>query len=145
MIHALLTLLIAAAGTPAPAGGEIELALADLTIRQRLIVRIPVPRRTPDPPTATWRERKGPRCVQLDAIAGAAITAPDSVDMILRGGARIRALLESACPALDFYSGFYLVPSGDGRICADRDSIHARSGGECQIDRFRKLAPPRQR
>lgn len=142
---ALLAALLAAAApvSTADAAG-IELAFADITIRQRLIVRVPIPRPAPAPPMR-WREQRGARCIDLGRVGGAAISAPDSVDMILRGGARIRAELESECPALDFYSGFYLVPTADGRICADRDSIHARSGGECQIERFRKLVPERGR
>ncbi len=140
-----LALLIAAAPAARPKDADgIELALTEVIIRERLIVRVPIPRRAPDPP-ARWREKRGARCIELGKVAGAAISAPDSVDMILRGGARIRAELESECPALDFYSGFYLVPTKDGRICADRDSIHARSGGECQIERFRKLVPDGRR
>lgn len=143
---ALLAVLLAAA---APARAEdaaaIELAVADITIRQRLIVRVPIPRPPAPAPPTRWHERRGARCIDLSRVGGAAISAPDSVDIILRGGVRIRAELESECPALDFYSGFYLVPTADGRICADRDSIHARSGGECQIERFRKLVPARGR
>ena len=29
----------------------------------------------------------------------------------------------------------------DGRICADRDVIRSRVGGECRIDQFRVLTP----
>lgn len=130
----LLALIAVAAAEP---------AFSEIIVRQRVIVRVPVPRPAPAP--AKWKERKGPRCMALNTIAGAAVSAPDSVDMILRGGARIRAELQSACPALDFYSGFYLVPTRDGRVCADRDSIHARSGGACQIERFRKLTPTASR
>ena len=139
---ALLSLLVAASApvrTDAAAAGT-ELAFADVTIRQRLIIRVPLPHQAPDPP-ARWREMRGASCIDLSKVACAAISAPDSVDMILRGGLHIRAELESECPALDFYSGFYLVPTADGRICADRDSVHARSGGECQIERFRRLVP----
>ena len=140
-----LALLLATSGTVgADDSAGIELAFADVTIRQRLIIRVPIPRPAPDPPRR-WRERRGARCVDLDQVGGAAISAPDSVDIILRGGVRVRAELAAECPALDFYSGFYLVPTADGRICADRDSIHARSGGECQIERFRKLVPERRR
>ncbi len=142
---ALLALLLAVPGAAVAADpADIELAFVDVTIRQRLIVRVPIPRPAPAPPTR-WRERRGERCIDLDRVGGASISSPDSVDIILRGGARIRAELESECPALDFYSGFYLVPTADGRICADRDSIHARSGGECQIERFRRLVPDQGR
>ena len=77
----------------------------------------------------------------VDRIAGAAITPDGAVDFVLRGGRRMRAWLESECPALDFYQGFYVKPDPDGRVCAGRDSIHSRSGGECQIDRLRRLEP----
>jgi hypothetical protein len=51
----------------------------------------------------------------------------------------MRAKLERSCPALDYYFGFYIMPAADGQICADRDSIRSRVGGECGIDRFRTL------
>ena len=109
---------------------------AQVTIRQRVIVRVP----TRPPATAIdWKESKGPRCTSLNQIAGAVVVARDSVDLILRDGERMRAQFRSSCPALDFYSGFYMLPTEDRRICADRDSIHARSGGECEIQRFRRL------
>ena len=86
-----------------------------------------------------WKESKGPRCIDMAAIAGAAIAAAERVDFVLRGGQRVRAQLDRACPALDFYSGFYLVGAADGRICADRDAIRTRAGGSCEIERFRTL------
>jgi hypothetical protein len=88
-----------------------------------------------------WRERRGGRCINSADVAGAAITPDGAVDFVLRGGKRMRAWLESECPALDFYQGFYVKPDRDGMVCAGRDSIHSRSGGECQIDRFRRLEP----
>ena len=53
----------------------------------------------------------------------------------------MRARLQDECPALDYYRGFYVRPQPDGRICADRDAIRTRSGGDCGIDRFRRLVP----
>jgi hypothetical protein len=93
------------------------------------------------PPVVVYREKRGPGCIDANAIAGAAVSGPDAVDFSLKGGQRVRARLADECPALDYYSGFYLSPQSDGRICADRDSIRTRSGGDCQIDRFRKLEP----
>lgn len=93
------------------------------------------------PPVVAYREKRGPGCIDANAIAGVAVSGPDAVDFILKGGQRVRAKLADACPALDYYSGFYLSPQSDGRVCADRDSIRTRSGGDCQIDRFRKLEP----
>ena len=75
----------------------------------------------------------------MNALAAAAIFKADAVDLMLRGGKRLRALLDDDCPALDFYSGFYITPSDDGKICAGRDMIHSRAGGKCGIDKFKTL------
>ena len=72
---------------------------------------------------------------------GAAVLAGNSVDFILRNGLRLRARFANSCPALDFYAGFYLDQREDGQLCAGRDVIHSRAGGECQIDRFRLIIP----
>lgn len=117
---------------------------AQLTIRQQIIIRVPEGRR-PDAPAGAapveWREGRGPRCIETSRIAGATLVGPSSVDFIMRDNSRMRARLESRCPALDYYLGFYLSATEDGRICADRDAIRSRMGGECQIDRFRTLQP----
>lgn len=110
--------------------------LAQMTIQQTLVVR--VPSRTPQKPLK-WKEKKGPKCVTMATIAGAAVVADDAIDLALRGGQRMRAEFSSRCPALDYYSGFYILPTEDGRICAGRDVIRTRSGGQCEIRRFRKL------
>ena len=144
---ALLLALAANSATPsrgdAPAGVEI----AGVTVTQSLIIRIPARkshRYTPagrPPPPPVYKEHKGPKCIDAATIGGAAITASDSVDFILKGGKRVRAILEDQCPALDYYSGFYFRAAADGKLCADRDSIRTRSGGDCQIDKFRTLTP----
>lgn len=109
---------------------------SQVTVEQSLIVR--VPRRIPAKPLR-WKEKKGPKCVPMSAIAGAAVVADDAIDLALKGGQRLRAEFSSNCPALDYYSGFYILPTDDGKICADRDMIRTRSGGQCEIQRFRKL------
>ena len=133
------TLLLASTGaaTAAPVGGG-SVQLAQLLIRERLVVRVPATRL---PPTTRWKEKRAPKCMPAENLAGAAVMEPDSIDLIARGGERFRVELASACPGIDFYRGFYLVPSADRMICAGRDAIHARSGGQCQIKRFRKLVP----
>lgn len=117
---------------------------------QTTIIRVPAHRssrfhgagRAPLPPAPPrFKEKHGPRCIDAATIGAAAISTPDSVDFMLKGGRRVRAQLEAECPALDYYSGFYVRPPKDGMICADRDSIHTRSGGDCQVDRFRLLTP----
>jgi hypothetical protein len=127
------------AAVPAQAGvADTKLEFAQLIIRERLVVRVPAKRL---PPMMKWKEKRAPKCMSAEGLAGAAVVEPDSIDMIARGGERFRVELASACPGIDFYRGFYLVPSADRMICAGRDAIHARSGGKCQIRRFRKLVP----
>lgn len=119
---------------------------AQLTVR-RTIVKVPAlprPRIAPAKPIK-WKEGKAPRCIPMRALAGAAITARDSVDLVLRGGGRVRAKLERSCGGLDFYRGFYVKPSADGKICADRETIHDRSGAQCEITVFRLLTPIKER
>jgi hypothetical protein len=98
------------------------------------------------PPNASrirWEEHHGPRCIAWAQIAGSGLLSQDSVDLIFRDNTRIRARLERHCPALDYYNGFYMSATPDGLICADRDSIRARTGGECRIDSFRTLRAAR--
>ncbi|AYJ86194.1 hypothetical protein D3Y57_09740 [Sphingomonas paeninsulae] len=90
-----------------------------------------------------WIEKKGPKCVPTTGLGGFAITTPDSIDLFLKGGLRYRAHLEDDCPSIAFYSGFYIRPTEDGRICVGRDSIHSRAGGQCEIVKIRTLVPQR--
>lgn len=130
---------IAALLWPIPAGADSAgTEFAQITIEQSLIVR--VPRRAPVRPLK-WKAKKGPKCVAMNAIAGAAVVADDAIDLALKGGQRLRARFSSNCPALDYYSGFYILPTDDGRICAGRDMIRTRAGGQCEIERFRRLIP----
>ena len=123
---------------------------AQVTVRERVVIRVPrMTVRTlaagprPALPPITWVEKKNEKCVRANALAGAAVTRPDSVDLVLVGGKRVRARFERKCPALDFYSGFYMRGTRDGMICADRDVIRSRSGGECRIDALKTLVPAR--
>ena len=149
IVSALASLLAFSTGHAAPPQGDpqVGIAVAGVTITQSVIIRVPARKSRhfatagqPAPPPA-FRESRGPKCIDSATIGGAAIVAPDSVDFILKGGKRVRAKLEEECPALDYYSGFYVRAPQDGKICADRDSIHTRSGGDCQIDKFRALTP----
>jgi hypothetical protein len=139
---ALLALLSGSALEIEPPRSAEGSVYAQFIVRQQIIVRIPDGQRQAAPAGSTpieWRESRGPRCVAADAIAGATLVGPNSVDLILRDNSRMRAVLQRRCPALDYYYGFYVNGTEDGQICADRDSIRSRMGGECQIDRFRTL------
>ncbi len=107
-------------------------------IQDQVIFRIPVRPRQTQP--IEWVETKGPKCVPAQRIAGAILSGPSSIDFVLRDRTRVRAVMDSECPALDFYGGFYLQPD-DERICAKRETIRSRVGGSCRIERFRTLVP----
>jgi hypothetical protein len=120
-------------------GHDEGVQLAQLIFHSRVVIRV---ERAPVQQTPTkWSEHKGPKCVPMADILGAAVLAPQSVDIVLRGGQRMRARFGASCPGLDYYSGFYIVPPADAKICADRDVVRDRAGGECAIDKFRKLVP----
>ena len=128
---------ISAPPLPAPDAGRVE--YAQFIIHERIMIRVPA--RPGQSAPSVFREKSAARCQPMNGVGGAAVMQPDSVDILYRGGRRIRAELEEACPALDYYSGFYMLPTRDGQICAGRDAIHSRAGGECVIKRFRTLIP----
>lgn len=126
------------ATAPPPPRQDEGIEFAQLTFRSRVVVRVQTSQLAMVPLDAL-REKKGPRCIAMGDILAAAVLARSSVDLVLRGGYRIRARFSASCPGLDYYSGFYVVPSADGKLCADRDVIRDRAGGECAIDKFRQL------
>lgn len=127
----LIPAMFALAGGPQP-----EPVVRRVVIQDEVIIRIPV---RPRPlKRFEWQERKGPKCIPADRIAGAMLSGSSSIDFLLRDRTRIRAVMDSECPALDFYGGFYLQPD-DERICAKRESIRNRVGASCRIERFRTL------
>ncbi|HWI85090.1 MAG TPA: hypothetical protein VNT42_02035 [Sphingomonas sp.] len=136
---ALIALSPVAPGPAVRSDGSIE--LAQLTFRSRVVVRVQTS--SLSLPVVQLREKKGPRCIAIEEILAAGVLARSSVDIVMRGGFRMRARFSASCPGLDYYSGFYLVPSTDGRICAGRDLFRDRAGGECAIERFRKLIASR--
>ena len=104
LLSALALLLPAAtatAGTAEP-DGEVRMRVR---IERRVVIRMP---RAPAVQTAgssrplppiRWEERRAGRCVALRQLAGAAITRPDSVDLLLAGGKRARAHTASEASA----------------------------------------------
>lgn len=138
-----LALPVLAAGDRAPARPRVT--VTQWTMNERVVIR--VPRMAGPVPVAPqpirWKEKKGPKCIAAQAMAGALITARDQVDLVLAGGKRVRVKLDGECRQLDYYGGFYFRPSADGMICADRDALRVRSGASCGIDQFRSLQPVR--
>lgn len=110
--------------------------------RERVVIRVKR-LEVPPPKPIEWRETKGERCTALQGIAGAAFNKPGSVDLVFSDGRRLRARFGDDCPAIDFYSGFYIRPTADGQVCAKRDAVRSRSGAQCEIRAFRRLVPRR--
>ena len=124
-------------------------AANQVRIEQHTIIRI-APR--PAPPQATllmdlprgeiggrFAERSIGRCLPAAGIAGVQIDRSDRLILFMRDRRIITAQLERACRARDFYSGFYVDRSPDGRICVDRDTLQSRSGTNCKLTRIRQL------
>lgn len=141
----LLALMSAgAASAPSILAPVEEVEFAQMTIQQRVVVRVPLAPMPAAPPVPIrWVEKKGPKCVGLSAVAGFAVRGPQVVDLLLRDGQRVRTRLEKQCGNLDLGYGFYVKPNADGRICRDRDILHARTGGQCEVDSFSTLVPER--
>jgi hypothetical protein len=115
-----------------------------VVVRQRIVVRVSRPGAVqPAASMSSWREGRGPRCVAASSVAGASLLSENSVDLVMRDQTRVRARLESGCSGIEFYQGFYVNGTADGMICAERDAIRSRMGGQCRIDRFRSLAAVR--
>jgi len=143
---ALFLLVFGGQGEQRPTRAPQGNVQGNMTVRYQILVRVPRGARPIAPAGMSlirWRERRGPRCIAAGQIVGATMIGQNSVDLLLRDRSRLRARLESRCPALDFYRGFYLDATADGRVCADRDSVRSRAGGACGIDAFRTLSPER--
>ena len=131
---------------------------SQMRIEQRVIIRVPMIRRDMPPhparpsgqlmdqgavPPLEWVEHKGPKCLRIRDVRAAAITSARGVDLVLKGSERIRVRLGRECRTADLYSGFYIQPSEDGELCAERDRVLARSGADCKITAFNRLVPER--
>jgi hypothetical protein len=132
-------LALAALSALTPSAESVE--LAQMTIQQRVVIRVPI---APEP-TRPIRliEKKGPKCLASNNLAGAVVTSARTIDLFTRNGPRLRAELDKQCQAVDLRFGFYIRPNADGQVCASRDTIHARTGGQCDIEKFRTLVPER--
>lgn len=136
------TLAAALLALPAPAAAEFRLFGKKKV--ERIQVVPPVanafepPARPPRPvPPAAGRAA----CVDVRRVAAAQVFGDASVELTLQGGRRWRLYFEQACPALSFYDGFYYRRAEQGRLCAGRDAIIARSGGECAIASIMPVKP----
>ena len=126
-----------------------DLEANQVRIRQQIMIRVSPRRSTTNELVADWRtaipreyeQRKIGKCLPAkDSLAVQTVSSRDLV-LHLSDQRMIRALLHKSCNARDFYLGFYVEPSEDGKLCVDRDLLRARSGATCKIGAIRQLVP----
>lgn len=119
-------------------------------IDQRVIVRLPSQAMAPAAQGAQkqvqankvrYKEQKIGKCLWVDKLAGSRPGPNRTLDIMTRDGVLIRAYLGDGCLAREFYAGAYMERSYDGKLCVDRDLLHARTGAKCEVDKFRLLIP----
>ncbi|MBB5709714.1 hypothetical protein [Sphingomonas xinjiangensis] len=136
-------LLLLFAPSAQPMGSPWDMAAHAL--QQRATVHVPRVTVTTttiilrEPRPTPLLEKKAGKCVKVEKLAGFTVNRFDSVDLLLKDGGQLRARLGARCPALGFYSGFYVKPNPDKKICAGRDAFRSRTGRSCGIQSFAKL------
>lgn len=129
--------------------------MAQVRIEQRIIIRVPrqslsrsslmadlpPPRRTLRPEPPKFERRKVGKCLAMRDVSGVRVINDDMLVLFMRDQRMIEAELEKSCSAREFYQGFYMERSGDGRLCVDRDLLQARSGSKCEVNKLRQLVP----
>jgi hypothetical protein len=128
--------------------------MAQVRIEQRIIIRVPrqslsrsslvplpAPRRAPPPEPPRFERRKAGKCVAMRDVTGVRVINNDMLVLFMRDERMIEAELERSCRAREFYQGFYMERSSDGRLCVDRDLLQARSGSKCEVEKLRLLVP----
>lgn len=129
-------------------------AVAQVRIEQRIIIRVPrqslsrsslmpapPPRRAPQPEPPKFERRKVGKCLAMRDVTGVRVINDDMLVLFTRDQRMIEAQLERSCRAREFYQGFYMDRSDDGRLCVDRDLLQARSGSKCEVEKLRQLVP----
>jgi hypothetical protein len=137
-------------GAPSIGQTRLWLLAALLTAIAQTSGAFAAPEPVGDTPSAPWaRVQVGPgspvttrpfppregrnRCISVDGLAGAQLFGDRAIELSMRNGQHYRLFLARECPALSFYQGFYYRRQRAGQLCAGRDVIGARSGGECPI------------
>ena len=88
-----------------------------------------------------YEEHRVGRCLAIGGIGAVQGGEGNRLLLFMRDQHIISAMLEKACQARDFYSGFYVERNSDGLICADRDTLQSRSGANCKLKRLFELVP----
>jgi hypothetical protein len=116
-------------------------------VDQRIIVRFPNQPLPPQAGTAqkrkpvSYNEEKIGKCLLMDRLVASRPGPKQTLELVTRERQLIRAYLGDGCLAREFYAGAYVERPADGKLCVDRDLLHARTGAKCEIDKFRLLVP----
>ena len=78
-------------------------------------------------------------CLPLSQLAGVQVARNNTLLLYLHDRRVVMANLDRSCRARDFYSGFYISPPEDGRLCVDRDLLQSRTGAKCKVSSWRGL------
>ena len=101
-------------------------------IEQRVIVRFPnqpVPApagRSEKRQSPIYNEEKIGKCLLMDRLVASRPGPKNSLELVTRERQLIRAYLGDGCLAREFYAGAYVERPKDGKLCVDRDLLHAR-------------------
>ena len=111
-------------------------------VQQRIIIRFPS---TPMNASVKvgkpikYKEEKIGKCLLLDKLVASRPDGKDRLELVTRDRQLIRAYLGDGCLAREFYAGAYVEKSADGKLCVDRDLLHARTGAKCEVEKFRLM------
>lgn len=128
---------------------RLDTTFYQVRIDQRVIIRLPSQAVAPasvagarkQAPAIRYKEQKIGNCLWIDKLAGSRPGPDRTLDIATRDGVLIRAYLGNGCLAREFYAGAYMERPADGKLCVDRDMLHARTGAKCEVDKFRLLVP----
>ena len=121
---------------------QVQINPQQTQVQQRFIIRIsPRSRAAPLPPQMPTRvvEQKMGKCISVNSIVAVQTRGANDLVLYTRDRQMISAQLEKSCSARDFYSGFYVEPSKDGKLCIKRDKLQSRNGAKCEISKFSRL------
>jgi hypothetical protein len=121
-----------------------------MRVEQRVIIRVPRQNLSAASSSAMgnlrtrtikYEEKKIGKCLIMDRFIASRPGggSKENLELVTRDGSVVRAYLGDGCLAREFYAGAYMERPGDGKLCVDRDLMHARTGAKCEIDKFRLL------
>lgn len=124
-------------------------------VTQRVVIRITAHRQearetlsaefptAPGPLRTHLEERKMGDCVPIGDIAAVDPGPENRLILYMRDRTMVSAALDRECSAREFYSGFYVERTDDGKLCVKRDKLQSRAGATCGVSRLSRLVSVR--